>query len=57
MGDLSDTYLTRGGGVEANYRGNALSGDLNVRVTRKRDNKSERLEPILQRTYGVDFAA
>ncbi|HEX8187211.1 MAG TPA: hypothetical protein VF586_02600 [Pyrinomonadaceae bacterium] len=56
--NLPDTYLTWGGGVEAGYRAyDEQSGDLRVRVTRKRDNKSERLETLLDKTYGVDFAA
>ncbi|MDT7780866.1 MAG: hypothetical protein QOC99_3378 [Acidobacteriota bacterium] len=56
--NLPDTYITRGGSVEANYRAyDALSGDLRVRVTRKRDGKSERLEPVLEGTYGVHIAA
>lgn len=55
--NLPDTYFTRGGGVEAHYRAyDALSGDLRVRVTRKRDGKSERLEPVLEGTYGVYIA-
>ena len=56
--NLPDTYFTRGGGVEAHYRAyDALSGDLRVRVTRKRDGKSERLEPVLEGTYGIHIAA
>ncbi|HEX8474596.1 MAG TPA: hypothetical protein VF666_11225 [Pyrinomonadaceae bacterium] len=56
--NLPDTYLTRGGSVEADYRPiDANSGDLRVRVTRKRDGKSERLEPLLEKTYGVELAA
>lgn len=56
--NLPDTYITRGGGVEAYYRAyDALSGDLRVRVTRKRDGKSERLEPVLEGTYGVQIGA
>lgn len=57
MESLPDTYLTRSGSVEANYRPyDPSSGDLEVRVTRKRPGKSERLEPIFQRTYGLNFA-
>ena len=56
--NLPDTYVTRGGSVEAYYRAyDSLSGDLRVRVTRKRDGKSERLEPVLEGTYGVHIAA
>lgn len=56
MEHLPDTYLTRGGGVEANYRRyDEYSGDLHVRVTRKRPGKSERLEPVLEETYNLEF--
>lgn len=58
MENLPDTYLTRDGGFEAGYHpydGNFGSGDLRVRVTRKRPGKSERLEPLLERSYGLDF--
>lgn len=58
MADLPDTYLTRTGGVEADFRPYGdNSGDLRVRVTRRRAGKSERLEPVLDKNYGIDFAA
>lgn len=38
-------------------RPRARSSDLRVRITRKRDGKSERLEPVLEGTYGVQIAA
>ena len=58
MTDLTDTYLTRAGGVEAEFRPYGdNSGDLKVRVTRKRPGKSERLEPVLDKYYGIEFAA
>jgi hypothetical protein len=54
---LPDTYITRAGAVEANYHPYDLSsGDLDVKVTRKRSGKSERLEPLIERTYGLNFA-
>lgn len=57
MKNLPDTYLTHSGAVEANYHPyDSHTGDLDVRVTRKRPGKSERLEQVLQRTYGLRFA-
>lgn len=54
---LPDTYLTRAGAVEAIYHPYDLnSGDLDVKVTRKRPGKSERLEPLIERTYNLNFA-
>lgn len=58
MSNLPDTYLTRAGGVEAGFLPHGdNSGDLKVRVTRRRPGKSERLEPVLDKEYGIGFAA
>lgn len=53
-----DTYLSHGGAVELNYHPtNELAGDLQVRVFKKRNDRTERLMPVHEDTYGVEFGA
>lgn len=54
MDDVPDTYRTRAGAVEANYRGSEKAGDLMVKVYRKRP-KSNTMQLVHDDEIGMEF--